>query len=174
MPPQVWRFLQQVPNLEKRALAAKLVKDFGSGTPRTTKTLPLPSKEEKVLAARVLPKGEVLVSTEGAVHLLPEGRSFFTLDQGERMENDPEKKMSSRSELSEIRHLDLINNWLVAGGTDGILSVKHLCCVFVPFFYVFLKKQVWNLATSELLSSRQLFGMITGLRCLSEEQVFIF
>ena len=140
MPPQVWRFLQQVPNLEKRALAAKLVKDFGSGTPRTTKTLSLPSKEEKVLAARVLPKGEVLVSTEGAVHLLPEGRSFFTLDQEERMENDPEKKMSSRSELSEIRHFDLINNWLVAGGTDGILSVKHLCCVFVPFFLHFFLK----------------------------------
>ena len=126
-----------MPNLEKRALAAKLVKDFGSGTPRATKTLTLPSKEEKVLAARVLPKGEVLVSTEGAVHLLPEGRSFFTLDQGE---NDPEKKMSSRSELSEIRHFDLINNWLVAGGTDGILSVKHLCCVFVPFFLRIFKK----------------------------------
>ena len=89
----------------------------------------------------LLPKGEVLVSTEGSVHLLPEGRSFFTLDQEERMENDPEKKMSSRSEMSEIRHFDLINNWLVAGGTDGILSVKHFCCVFVPFFYVFIKKK---------------------------------
>ena len=56
------------------------------------------------------------------------------------MEKDPEKKMSSRNELSEIRHFDLINNWLVAGGTDGILSVKHLCCVFVPFFLRIFKK----------------------------------
>ena len=37
----------------------------------------------------------------------------------------------------------------------------------------FLNKQVWDLATAELTSSRQLFGMITGLRCLPEEQVLL-
>jgi len=150
---QVWYFLQQVPTLEKRALASKLAQDWGSGSPRVQKTLPLPGpyqEKEKVLATRMLARGSVLVSSERAIHLLPEGRRFLTAEQEER--GEPVKKMSSRIEKSEIRHFDLLNNWLVAGGSNGILSV-------------------WDLATAELTSSRQLFGMITGLRCLPEEQL---
>jgi len=148
---QVWYFLQQVPHLEKQALASKLAQDWGSGSPRVKKTLPSPAGpyQEKVLATRMLGRS-VLVSTERAIHLLPEGIKFLTAEQEERRE--PSNKMSSRSEESEIRHFDLLNNWLVAGGSNGILSV-------------------WDLKTAKLVSSRQLFGMITGLRCLPDEQL---
>ena len=76
-----------MPSLEKRALAEKLAKDWGSGSPRAKKTLPPPSKEvtsslqapcHEVLAAKVLPGGNVLVSTEAGLHMLPEGRIFLT------------------------------------------------------------------------------------------------
>ena len=84
-PSKVWYFLQQVPDLEKRALASKLAQDWGAGSPRAKRTLPLPGPcPEKVLAARVLAGGSVLVSTEAAIHLLPEGRRFFTEEQEER------------------------------------------------------------------------------------------
>ena len=38
--------------------------------------------------------------------------------------------MSSRSVQSEVQHFDLLNDWLVAGGSNGILSVeqKKLLC----------------------------------------------
>ena len=67
--------------------------------------------------------------------MLPEGRRFLTAEQEERGEK--EKKMSSRREPSEIQHLDLLNNWLVAGGSNGILSVKQkssliIHCVQAP------------------------------------------
>ena len=74
-----------------------------------------------MLATKMLARGSVLVSTERAIHLLPEGRRFLTAEQEER--GEPVKKMSSRIEKSEIRHFDLLNNWLVAGGSNGILSV---------------------------------------------------
>ena len=116
----MWYFLQQVPDLEKRALASKLAQDWGAGSPRAKRTLPLPGPcPEKVLAG-----GSVLVSTEAAIHLLPEGRRFFTEEQEERRETEPLKKMSSRSVQSEVQHFDLLNDWLVAGGSNGILSVK--------------------------------------------------
>ena len=119
---KVWYFLQQVPDLEKRALASKLAQDWASGSARVKKRLPSPGpSQEKVLAARLLAGGNVLVSTEAAIHLLPEGRRFLTEEQEEK---DPLKKMSSRSEQSEVRHFDLLDNWLVAGGSNGILSVE--------------------------------------------------
>lgn len=142
-----------MPSLEKRALAEKLAKDWGSGSPRAKKTLPPPSKEvtstlqapcHEVLAAKVLPGGNVLVSTEAGLHMLPEGRIFLTGQE----EAKPEKPMSSRSQQSEIRHFDLINNWIVAGGSDGVLSVSgknvsdSICVVpgektnFVPPLYI--------------------------------------
>ena len=121
----MWYFLQQVPHLEKQALASKLAQDWGSGSPRVKKTLPSPGPyQEKVLATRMLGRS-VLVSTERAIHLLPEGRKFLTAEQEERREKKPSNKMSSRSEESEIRHFDLLNNWLVAGGSNGILSVEQ-------------------------------------------------
>ena len=50
-PSKVWYFLQQVPDLEKRALASKLAQDWGAGSPRAKRTLPLPGPcPEKVLA----------------------------------------------------------------------------------------------------------------------------
>ena len=120
----MWYFLQQVPYLEKQVLASKLAQDWGSGSPRIKKTLPSPGPyQEKVLATRMLGTGSVLVSTERAIHLLPEGRKFLTAEQEERRE--PSNKMSSRSEESEIRNFDLLNNWLVAGGSNGILSVEQ-------------------------------------------------
>ena len=123
-----------MPSLEKRALAEKLAKDWGSGSPRVKKPLPPPSKEvtstlqapcHKVLAAKVLLGGDVLVSTEAGLHLLPEGRIFLT----DQEEAKPEKPMSSRSQQSEIRHFDLLNNWIVAGGSDGVLSVSGVLLV---------------------------------------------
>ena len=83
----------------------------------------------------------MLVSTEAGLHLLPEGRIFLT-GQVEA------KPMSSRSQQSEIRHFDLLNNWIVAGGSDGVLSVSgknvsdSICVVpgektnFVPPLYI--------------------------------------
>ena len=86
----------------------------------------------------------MLVSTEAGLHLLPEARIFLTGQE----EAKPEKPMSSRSQQSEIRHFDLINNWIVAGGSDGVLSVSgknvsdSICVVpgektnFVPPLYI--------------------------------------
>ena len=112
-----------MPDLEKRALASKLAQDWGAGSARVKKRLPSPGPcQEKVLAARLLAGGNVLVSTEAAIHLLSEGRRFLTEEQEEK---DPLKKMSSRSEQSEVRHFDLLDNWLVAGGSNGILSVEQ-------------------------------------------------
>ena len=122
-----------MPSLEKRALAEKLAKDWKSGSP-IKKTLPPPSKDvsstlqapcHKVLAAKVLPGGNVLVSTEAGLHLLPEGRIFLTSQE----EAKSEKPMSSRSQQSEIRHFDLLNNWIVAGDSDGVLSVSGVLLV---------------------------------------------
>ena len=49
-----------MPSLEKRALASKLAQDWGSGSPRVQKTLPLPGPyQEKVLATKML--GSVFV-----------------------------------------------------------------------------------------------------------------
>ena len=121
-PSKVWFFLQQDENLEKRALASKLVHDWGAGSPRENKKFPSPSSEEKVFATRMLSRGSVLVSTEGALHLLPEGRRFLTAEQEEER---GEKKMSSRGGESEIQHIDLLNRWLVAGSSNGILSVEQ-------------------------------------------------
>ena len=115
-----------MPHLEKQALASKLAQDWGSGSPRVKKTLPSPGPyQEKVLATQMLGTGSVLVSTERAIHLLPEGREFLTAEQEERREKEPSNKMSSRSEESEIRHFDLLNSWLVAGGSNGILSEEQ-------------------------------------------------
>ena len=51
-PSKVWYFLQQVPDLEKRALTSKLAQDWGAGSPRAKRTLPLPGPcPEKVLAS---------------------------------------------------------------------------------------------------------------------------
>ena len=121
----MWFFVQQAPDLEKRALAAKLAKDWGTGSPRVRKTLASPGPyQEKVFAAKVLAGGNILVSTEVAIHLLPEGRRFLTEEQEEERRGSSKKKMSSRSEQSEVRHFDLLNHWLVAGGDNGILSVR--------------------------------------------------
>ena len=48
-------------------------------------------------------------------------------------------------------------------------------CIFLKFkqwsWLQEIFEKVWDKTTAKLLSSRQLFGMITGLRCLPEEQV---
>ena len=64
----------------------------------------------------------MLVSTEAGLHLLPEGRIFLT-------GQEEAKLMNSRSQQSEIRHFDFLNNWIVAGGSDGVLSVSGVLLV---------------------------------------------
>jgi len=53
-------------------------------------------------------------------------------------------------ERSQITEFDILKNYLIAGNNNGMLSI-------------------WDLETSLLLNSKQLFGIITGVKCLSRK-----
>ena len=57
-------------------------------------------------------------------------------------------------ERNEITQFDILKNYLIAGNNNGMLSV-------------------WDLETTELLNTKQLFGIITGLRCREEEDIIV-
>eukprot|EP00092_Neocalanus_flemingeri_P012524 GFUD01013499.1.p1 GENE.GFUD01013499.1~~GFUD01013499.1.p1 ORF type:complete len:520 (+),score=121.66 GFUD01013499.1:82-1641(+) len=57
-------------------------------------------------------------------------------------------------EKNQITQFDIIKNFLVAGNNNGILSI-------------------WDLDTAELLNSKQLFGIITGVKCRTEEDMIV-
>jgi len=57
-------------------------------------------------------------------------------------------------EKNQITQFDILKNFLVAGNNNGILSI-------------------WDLDTTELLNSKQLFGIITGVRCRNEEGIIV-
>ena len=57
-------------------------------------------------------------------------------------------------ERNEITQFDILKNYLIAGNNNGMLSV-------------------WDLQTTELLNTKQLFGIITGLRCREEEDIIV-
>lgn len=137
---QVQAFLERSGEVEQRALRSKVLRDWKEGQPLVRRQPCVPSPGE-VTGVRVLEGDEVLVACSSSVHLM----STTKPRAAKTYAND-----AKNQERGEIRHFDLLQGCLVAGSTSGILSV-------------------WNLKTTALLSSRQLFGMITGLRCLSEE-----
>ena len=56
-------------------------------------------------------------------------------------------------EKNQITQFDILKNYLIAGNNNGILSI-------------------WDIDTAELLNSKQLFGIITGL--LSNCLIYLF
>ena len=57
-------------------------------------------------------------------------------------------------EKNQITEFDVLGEYLIGGNNNGILSV-------------------WDLDTSELLNSKQLFGIITGVKCLEQEGLIV-
>jgi len=57
-------------------------------------------------------------------------------------------------EKNQVTQFDILKGFLVAGNNNGILSI-------------------WDLESSELLNSKQLFGIITGVQCNEEEEIIV-
>jgi len=57
-------------------------------------------------------------------------------------------------EKNQITQFDLLKNFLIAGNNNGILSI-------------------WDKNSSQLLNSKQLFGIITGVQCMEEEDKIV-
>ena len=57
-------------------------------------------------------------------------------------------------ERNQITQFDILKSYLIAGNNNGMLSI-------------------WDLETTELLNNKQLFGIITGVRCRQEEDLII-
>ena len=57
-------------------------------------------------------------------------------------------------ERNQITQFDILKSYLIAGNNNGMLSI-------------------WDLETTELLNNKQLFGIITGVRCRQDEDLII-
>jgi len=57
-------------------------------------------------------------------------------------------------EKSQITQFDILKTYLVSGNNNGILSI-------------------WDLDSTELLNSKQLFGIITGVKCNEDEDTIV-
>ena len=57
-------------------------------------------------------------------------------------------------ERNQITQFDILKSYLIAGNNNGMLSI-------------------WDLETTVLLNNKQLFGIITGVRCRQEEDLII-
>ena len=78
----------------------------------------------------------------------------FSGEAGNKIPSKTFKNENENLEKNQITQFDLLNNCLIAGNNNGILSV-------------------WDFETAELLTSKQLFGIITGLRCLPAEDSIV-
>lgn len=57
-------------------------------------------------------------------------------------------------ERNQITQFDILKNYLIAGNNNGMLSI-------------------WDLDTTELLNNKQLFGIITGVKCRDLEDIIV-
>jgi len=57
-------------------------------------------------------------------------------------------------EKNQITQFDILKQYLIAGNNNGILSI-------------------WDLNSTEILNSKQLFGIITGVKCREEEDMIV-
>ena len=186
----VEQFLAREGGLEARALSRKLSRDWGEGEPRVSQLSLGP--RTAVTGVKLLPGGqEVLASVARNIFLFPvsslqsdslvqtlpasavahglklrlrlpsnslNAKINAAFSGQELLESSPATRKFSSSEdnleKNQVTQFDLLNDCLVAGNNNGILSI-------------------WDFHTGELLSSKQLFGIITGLRCLPAEDSIV-
>ena len=182
-------------NFEQEKLSAQLRRDWGSGEPRRTAALPFHQLTPVNNVKLVRNKQEIFVSTVTQVYNLSLDSPSQALDKELEAKHTPEElsesvknglklnlrlpstslnaKINTKIESGEneidykhvyinenknleknqITQFDILKNYLIAGNNNGILSI-------------------WDIDTAELLNSKQLFGIITGL--LSNCLIFLF
>lgn len=82
--------------------------------------------------------------------------STFGADQNGNTKNPVRVYINENENLekNQITQFDILNNVLISGNNNGILSI-------------------WDLESTNLLNSKQLFGIITGVRCREEEDIIV-
>jgi len=185
-------FLHNNGLLEKRVLARKLMKDWSVGEPELSE-LGLKSNTA-VTNVKIIHEGrDLLVSIGKCVHLfsssllekypnyqnsspsttsstVKEGlklklrlpstslnskiNASFSGISGEEIACKTFTNVNDNLEKNSITQFDILNNCLIAGNNNGILSV-------------------WDFDSTELLISKQLFGIITGLSCIPSEDSIV-
>lgn len=78
----------------------------------------------------------------------------FSGDVGETVAYRTFTNSNDNLERNQVTEFDLLNNCIIGGNNNGILSI-------------------WDFTTGELLVSKQLFGIITGLKCFPAENTVI-
>ena len=175
-------------NFEKEKLSAQLRRDWGFGEPRRSISLPFHQLTPVNNVKLVRNKPEIFVSTVTRVYnlSLEKDSPSQALDNESEAKHTPEElsesvksglklnlrlpstslnaKINTKIESGEneidykhvyinenknleknqITQFDILKNYLIAGNNNGILSI-------------------WDIDTAELLNSKQLFGIITGL-----------
>jgi len=193
-------FLSEKPAVEAKALARKLRKDWAAEPKIQEVSLslepagrypspPLPVKSVKILNER----RAILAGVGKSVLLFP----FSRLDSAKKRVETPVQVMSrqvvegaqlkipltgnslnakvseafgsdiaqcgAKSEFTnscenleknEVTEFDVLGDYLVVGNNNGTLSV-------------------WDLDTAQMMVSKQLFGIVTGVRCLQEEEAIV-
>jgi len=193
-------FLSEKPAVEAKALARKLRKDWAaqpkiqelSLSPEAVGRYPSPPLPVK--SVKILNDGRAILAGVGkSVLLFP----FSSLKQGQSAKKTVEKEISSQVvegaqlkipltgnslnakiseafgsdigqcgakleftnscenlEKNEVTEFDVLGDHLVVGNNNGTLSV-------------------WDLNTAQMTVSKQLFGIVTGVKCLEEEQSIV-
>ena len=182
----VYRFLESG-NFEQEKLSEQLRRDWGSGEPRRSISLPFHQLTPVNNVKLVRNKQEIFVSTVTQVYNLSLDSPSQALDKELEAKHTPEELSDSvksglklnlrlpstslnakintkiepgENEIVDYKHVyinenknleknqitqfDILKNYLIAGNNNGILSI-------------------WDIDTAELLNSKQLFGIITGL-----------
>jgi len=82
--------------------------------------------------------------------------STFGSDQNGNLKNPVRVYINENENLekNQITQFDILKDYLVSGNNNGILSI-------------------WNLESTELLNSKQLFGIITGVKCREDEDIIV-
>ena len=180
----VYRFLGSG-EIEQQKLSEKLRRDWGSGEPRRSTSLPFHQLTPVNNVKLVRDKQEIFVSTVTQVYnlSLEDDSPSHNIDNGSRANEELSESVKSGLKLNlrlpstslnakintkieegedevdykqvyvnenknleknQITQFDILKNYLIAGNNNGILSI-------------------WDIDTAELLNSKQLFGIITGL-----------
>jgi len=82
--------------------------------------------------------------------------SCFGSDQNGNTKNPIRVYINENENLekNQITQFDILKNCLISGNNNGILSI-------------------WDLESAQLLNSKQLFGIITGVRCKEDEEIIV-
>ena len=188
-------FLTHLPHLEERALEAKLRLDWQCAP--SVRGLDLPPTAA-VTSVKLVEDGKRMLAGIGkSVHLLPNCRlsqppasgeggplvppsaASGTVVEGLRLRVPlPSTSLTSKAsqafpgledaslairtftntndnlEKNQVTEFDTMHSWLVVGNNNGTLSV-------------------WDIHTGELLVTKQLFGIVSGVRCLPAEDTIV-